>query len=544
MTKRPHRSIAALAAAVALTGAITAGAAPASAAGLPNVTCGTVTGDDGSVASNLNQVLTGKLRNAMTAYRVSCARAIVATVRARGLPDQAAVIAVTTAITESTLYNNPNQLDHDSVGLFQQRASWGSTSDRLNPTVTTNLFLNELLNLYPNNSWQGKQVGVVCQTVQRSAYPTHYQPEAADAQRIVNAVGSTPVNPNPVALPAGTLVKSPAGPDVKVMIAGAGLPVAASDVGIDHYDLSRIVLVDDSAFRSLPGSPAAGTVILDQSGTDAARFVVVGGVALPISGSDWVGDGYRGRAELGVPTSWLQSARQRNLPSGLVLAAQSGTDPSRYVMVAGAALPIAGSEWSANGYDSRPQMGVPTDWLRAAAARTPDSGTVVMNQSGTDPSRYVMVAGAALPIAGSEWSANGYDTAALMGVPGVWLQNAAAKSPANGTVVKNVSGADPSVYVMAGGAAVPLGSADFTGLGYDRRPLMGVPGTWEQTAVAKPAPAQGTLLLSPGDPTVWQVTAAGQKKALSAADFGPGKLSLDDMVQVPAAYTAGLPTAP
>ncbi|MFF3598150.1 hypothetical protein [Kitasatospora indigofera] len=602
MTKRLHRTIAALAAGTALTGALALGAVPSYAAGQPNVSCGTLTGSDSTAAASLNQVLTGKLRNgAMTAYRFSCARAIVDAVRARGLPDQLAVIAVTTAITESVLENNPNQIDLDSVGLFQQRASWGSTSDRLNPAISTNLFLNRLLNLYPNNAWQNKQVGVVCQSVQVSNYPDRYQVEAADAQRIVNAVGAASTTPpDPLSLPAGTLVKSAAGPDVKVMIAGAGLPVAASDVTADHYDLSRIVLVDDTAFRSLPGVPPAGTVVLDQSGSDASRYVVVDGAALPVSGSDWTGDGYNTRPALGVPTSWLQGARQGVLSSGLVVSAQSGSDPSRYVMVDGAALPISGAEWTANGYDSRPLMGVPTDWLHAAAARTPGSGTVVknisgtdpsvyvmlagaalpisgaewtangydtrplmgvpgtwlqgavakspadgtvvMNQSGSDPSRYVMVAGAALPISGAEWTANGYDTRPLMGAPGTWLQGAVAKSPANGTVVKNISGTDPSVYVMAGGAAVPLSGGDFTALGYDQRPLQSVPGTWEQAAVARPAPAQGTLLLSPDNATVWLVTADGRKKALTAADFGPGKYSLADVVKVPTAYTAKLPT--
>ncbi|MFC9329497.1 hypothetical protein [Kitasatospora sp. NPDC057015] len=602
MSKRLHRTIAVLAAGTALTGALTLGVGPSFAAGQPNVSCGTLTSADTTAAAGLNQVLTGKLRNgAMTAYRFSCARAIVDAVRARGLSDQLAVIAVTTAITESVLENNPNQIDFDSVGLFQQRASWGSTSDRLSPAISTNLFLNRLLNLYPNNSWQSKQVGVVCQSVQVSAYPDRYQGEVADAQRIVNAVGAASTTPpNPLSLPAGTLVKSAAGPDVKVMIAGAGIPVAAADVGADHYDLSRIVLVDDTAFRSLPGVPPAGTVVLDQSGGGASRYVVVDGAALPVSGTDWTADGYNTRPALGVPTSWLQNARQGSLSSGLVVSAQSGTDPSRYVMVDGAALPISGAEWTTNGYDSRPLMGVPTDWLHAAAARTPGSGTVVknisgtdpsvyvmlngaalpisgaewtadgydtrplmgvpgtwlqsaaaksptngtvvMNQSGTDPSRYVMVAGAALPISGTEWTAAGYNTRPLMGAPGTWLQNAAATSPANGTVVKNISGTDPSIYVIAGGAAVPLTGTDFTTLGYDQQPLLSVPGTWEQNAVAKPAPAQGTLLLSPNDPTVWLVTATGQKKALTPGDFGPGKYNLTDAVKVPTTYTTKLPT--
>ncbi|MER5811927.1 CHAP domain-containing protein [Streptomyces sp. NPDC002033] len=296
---------------------------------------------------------------------------------------------------------------------------------------------------------------------------------------------STPSYPNPASLPAGTLVKSPNAADVKVMISGAGIPVAASDVAPDGYDLSRIVLVDDAAFRSLPGAPPAGTVVHDQAGGN-----------------------------------------------------------SRFVIVDGAALGIGGADWTEAGYNARPDMGVPTAWLRAAGQRKIASGIVVMDQTGKDPSRYVMVDGAALPISGAEWTANEYDQQMLMGVPGQWLRGAVATSPGNGTVVKSSSGADATVYVMAGGKAVPLSYEDFTGLGYDRRTLEAAPGAWLSGAAARTAPADGTMLLPRGgDGTVWQVTAGGRKRAMAATEFGPGKLSFDDVVAVPAALVNALPTA-
>ncbi|MEU9419620.1 hypothetical protein [Streptomyces sp. NPDC048272] len=190
--KNPLRRILPIAAlTAALTTPMVLNAGPAHAL-LPNRSCGAVTTSDSTTAANLNKVLTGKLRNAMTPYRLSCARAIAEATRARGLSDRAAVIAITTAITESVLENNPNKLDLDSVGLFQQRDPWGSYENRLNPAWTTNAFLNAMLRLYPNNSWQNQQIGVVCQKVQVSAYPSRYQPEAADAQRILDAV--TPVS--------------------------------------------------------------------------------------------------------------------------------------------------------------------------------------------------------------------------------------------------------------------------------------------------------------------------------------------------------------
>ncbi|MGW6984054.1 hypothetical protein ACWGE1_32210, partial [Streptomyces sp. NPDC054932] len=172
---------------VALTTPMFLAAGPAHAL-LPNRSCGTVTATDSTTAANLNKVLTGKLRGSMTAYRLSCARAIADASRARGLPDRAAVIAITTAITESVLENNPNKIDHTSVGLFQQQDWWGSFEERLDPAYATNAFLNAMLRAYPNNSWQSQQIGVVAQKVQVSAYPDRYQPEAADAQRILDSL--------------------------------------------------------------------------------------------------------------------------------------------------------------------------------------------------------------------------------------------------------------------------------------------------------------------------------------------------------------------
>ncbi|MEU8775010.1 CHAP domain-containing protein [Streptomyces sp. NPDC048606] len=365
------------------------------------------------------------------------------------------------------------------------------------------------------------------------------------SQRIsgyISPAGSNaPSYPNPASLAAGTLVKSPAGPAVKVMIEGAGVPVAASDVTPGKYDLSRIVTIDDAAFRSLASAPPAGTVVHDQAG-GADRYVVIDGAALRIGAEDWTAAGYDQRRDMGVPSAWLSEARQRDMASGLVVMDQTGKDPARYVMVDGAALHISAEEWTADRYNERMLMGVPGEWLRAAVAKAPGNGTVVMNQNDRDPARYVMVGGSALHISAEEWTAHGYDRRPLMGVPGSWLGASVAKRIPDGTIVKDVSGADATVFVTAGGKAVPLTHADFTGLGYDKRPLEAVPGAWLTTARDKAAPADGTMLLSPGDNTVWEVV-AGRKRAMSADEFGPGKRAWTDIVSVPAAFTASVPTA-
>lgn len=87
---------------------------------------GTSTASDEAIAKQLRPLMNGRRLGSLVSGRaIACARVIVARVKARDLPERAAVIAITTAITESTLNNHRVALDHDSLGLFQQRPSQG-----------------------------------------------------------------------------------------------------------------------------------------------------------------------------------------------------------------------------------------------------------------------------------------------------------------------------------------------------------------------------------------------------------------------------------
>ncbi|MEU4237527.1 hypothetical protein [Actinoplanes sp. NPDC026619] len=164
-------------------------------------TCGGTKAMDTALATELNSKLNGKLRGALTGYRMSCARRIVETAKSRGLAKRAAAIAVTTAIVESTIENISVAVDHDSLGLFQQRASWGSAAQRLDPAYATNAFLNKMLQLYPNGSYNNtaNSIGEICQAVQVSALPDAYQLQASDgstiAYNIWDALTSPPTKP-------------------------------------------------------------------------------------------------------------------------------------------------------------------------------------------------------------------------------------------------------------------------------------------------------------------------------------------------------------
>jgi hypothetical protein len=164
-------------------------ASPVTLAGKGTLPCrkGGPSPADKAVVKKIGHKLRGKLRGHLTADRICCARRIVAATKARRLHRRAAVIAVTTTIVESSLLN-VTYGDRDSLGLFQQRASWGSRAQRLNPTWATNAFLGAMLKKFPHNSWMKTPIGKVCQAVQVSAFPGRYQPEVADARTIVFAL--------------------------------------------------------------------------------------------------------------------------------------------------------------------------------------------------------------------------------------------------------------------------------------------------------------------------------------------------------------------
>jgi hypothetical protein len=80
------------------------------------------------------------------------ATAIVNTAASMHLPPYAATIAVATAMQESKLQNLTVAVDHDSLGLFQQRPScgWGTPTQLETPTYAATAFLKNLPTGYQN----------------------------------------------------------------------------------------------------------------------------------------------------------------------------------------------------------------------------------------------------------------------------------------------------------------------------------------------------------------------------------------------------------
>ena len=115
----------------------------------------------------------------LTAEQEGNARIIIQVGREQGVPDYGIIIALATAMQESSL-RNIDYGDRDSVGLFQQRTStgWGTIADIMNPHHSAYLFFHGrsgyTRGLLDISGWQSMALTVAAQKVQVSAYPDAY----------------------------------------------------------------------------------------------------------------------------------------------------------------------------------------------------------------------------------------------------------------------------------------------------------------------------------------------------------------------------------
>ncbi|MFJ3817752.1 C40 family peptidase [Streptomyces sp. NPDC090056] len=145
------------------------------------------------------------------------AKVIVATGVQKRVPARGQVVALATALQESTLIN----LDHgdrDSLGLFQQRPSqgWGTREQIMDPVYSSTKFYDGLMEI---KDWEQMPVTVAAQKVQRSGFPDAYakhEPLATALQQaIAPTLGAVPAGP----MPGGTGLGGGLGPG---RCAGAG----------------------------------------------------------------------------------------------------------------------------------------------------------------------------------------------------------------------------------------------------------------------------------------------------------------------------------
>ncbi|HEY3503223.1 MAG TPA: M23 family metallopeptidase [Actinocatenispora sp.] len=140
------------------------------------------------------------------------AYAIIAAGQKLKVPPRGWVVAIATALQESSLhvYANDNPTyplvvahsmalphdtvghDHDSVGLFQQRPSapegaggWGTVKELMDPATSATKFYKKLVSL---PGWEQLPVTIAAQLVQNSAFPDAYAKWESDATNIVNTL--------------------------------------------------------------------------------------------------------------------------------------------------------------------------------------------------------------------------------------------------------------------------------------------------------------------------------------------------------------------
>ncbi|MEU8076001.1 peptidoglycan DD-metalloendopeptidase family protein [Catellatospora citrea] len=146
---------------------------------------------------------TGALPEGFDSRQVTNATTIVAEGIRKDIPARGWVIAVATAMQESSLYNRANPTvpaslhlphegtgsDHDSLGLFQQRPSqgWGTVEQLMLPTYAASRFYDALARI---DGWQVMSLSQAAQRVQRSAYPDAYAKHEAKATALVQHVAA------------------------------------------------------------------------------------------------------------------------------------------------------------------------------------------------------------------------------------------------------------------------------------------------------------------------------------------------------------------
>ncbi|MDO5091863.1 MAG: hypothetical protein Q4D79_00320 [Propionibacteriaceae bacterium] len=164
----------------------------------------------------------------LTFEQAENASIIVAESYRQGLSEQAAVIALATAWQESSL-RNLDYGDRDSLGLFQQRPSygWGTEAEIMDPWYSSGRFYQELVKF---QGWETSDVNDIAQEVQRSGHPEAYRKHESNARALAGALrGSRPgtlacVNREPAATSHATLDQ--------VVAAVPGLTAETGDNGL------------------------------------------------------------------------------------------------------------------------------------------------------------------------------------------------------------------------------------------------------------------------------------------------------------------------
>ena len=213
----------------------------------------------------------GPSTNGLTLEQTTNARTIAAVGAGMGVPTRGQVIAVATAMQESSLRNLPGG-GLDSAGLFQQRPSqgWGTYAQVTDPTYAATTFYTRLLGVA---GWQTMPLTVAAQSVQRSGLPDAYAQWEGLATQLVGRSAGAVIVPAAFVAPVACTPAAAAGSAVEPL-PGSAVAAAAARVGITP-----------AAYLSAPHHDAPGADLAAPTGTpilsvEAGTVEVAG----PISG--------------------------------------------------------------------------------------------------------------------------------------------------------------------------------------------------------------------------------------------------------------------
>jgi cell wall-associated NlpC family hydrolase len=136
--------------------------------------------------------------------------------------------------------------DYDSIGIFQQRNSWGTVSQRMDPRQAATMFFNAL-----PPDWRNLPPGEAIQRAQRSAFPERYAPAIPLATQKVQAYREQQ---------KGTASAVAATP------LGAAVTAAGAPVGINPATVA-------STATTTPGSPGDARTRLNKPNPDSEGAV-------------------------------------------------------------------------------------------------------------------------------------------------------------------------------------------------------------------------------------------------------------------------------
>jgi hypothetical protein len=206
----------------------------------------------GPVPTGLSATNTNGETVTLNTQQLTRAATIIAVGKSDEVPARGQLIAIMTALTESSLRvlsnrsaypgsaNAPNDGDggdHDSIGLFQQRpaAGWGSVENLMDPVWSSRAFYGGIRGpnhgsprgLLDIDGWQSMDPGAAAQAVQVSAHPDRYAVNQPIAEKVLSALSGVPLSSDlECAQPAADLPANlPPG------FPGALLAAAASQIG-------------------------------------------------------------------------------------------------------------------------------------------------------------------------------------------------------------------------------------------------------------------------------------------------------------------------